>query len=57
MTTNVRFCLSYDPLILDFIASKMNNILRRKRIVDMDVVNDVMSMHQSAITCVVICFL
>ena len=51
MTTSVRFCLSYDPLKLDFIAFKMGNILRRKRIVDKDVVNDIMSKWQSVITC------
>ena len=38
MTTIVEFCLSYDPLI----AFKINIISIRKRIVDMDVVNDVM---------------
>ena len=55
MTTSVRFCLSYDPLILDFIAFfKMGNISRRQRIVGMDVVNDVMSTRQSVITRVVI---
>ena len=38
MTTSVRFYLSHDPLKWDFIASKMGNILRRKRIADTDVV-------------------
>ena len=41
MTTSVRFCLLYDRLKWDFIASKMNIISRRKHIVDTDVVNDV----------------
>ena len=40
MTMSVRFCLSYDPLKWDFIAFKMNFILIRKDIVDMDVAND-----------------
>ena len=40
MTTSVRFCLSYDPLKLDFIAFKVDDISRRKRIDDTDVVND-----------------
>ena len=56
MTTNVRFCLSYDPLKLDFIALEMENISRRKRIVDTDAVNDVTSTRQSIITHVVIQF-
>ena len=30
MTTNVKFCLSYDPLKLDFIALKMDNISEEK---------------------------
>ena len=51
---SVRFCLSYDPLKWDFVAFKMCNISRRKRIVDMDVVHDVTSMRQSVITRVVI---
>ena len=51
---SVRFCLSYDPLKWDFIAFKMNIILLRKRIVDMDVVNNVTYTRQSVITCVVI---
>ena len=34
MTTNVRFCLSYEPF-------KINDYFNRKRIVDTDVVNDV----------------
>ena len=33
MTTSVRFCLSYDPFKLDFIAFKVD----RKCMVDMDV--------------------
>ena len=41
MTTSVRFCFSYDPLKLDFIAFKMDNISSRKRIADTDVGNDV----------------
>ena len=57
MTMSVKFCLSYDPLELDFIAFKMGIISRRKRIVDMDVVCDVRSMRQRVITRVVIRFL
>ena len=56
MTTSVRFCESYDPLKWDVIAFKMN-ILLRKRIVDMNVVNDVTCTRQSIITRVVIRFL
>ena len=40
MTTTVRFYLSYDPLKWDFIFFKMNITSIRKRIADMDVVND-----------------
>ena len=57
MTTSVRFCLSYDPLKLDFIALKMSFISIRKCIVDTDVVNDVTCTRQSVITRVVIRFL
>ena len=57
MTTSVRFCLSYDPLKVYFIVFRMDNILMRKRIVDMDVVNDVTFTRQSVITRVVIRFL
>ena len=39
MTMSVRSCLSYKPLKLDFIAFKMDNISRTKRIADTDVVN------------------
>ena len=46
MTTSVRFCLSYGPLQWDFIAFKVNMISIRKRIVDMDVVNDVTCTRQ-----------
>ena len=48
---SVKFYLSYDPLKWDFIAFKMNNISRRKRIVDMDVVSDVTCMRQSHNMC------
>ena len=41
MTMSVSFCVSYDLLIWDFIAFKMNIISMRERIVDTDVVNDV----------------
>ena len=41
MTTNARFCLSYDSLILNIIALKVNIILIRKRVVEPVVVNDV----------------
>ena len=53
MTTNVSFCLTYDPLKWLFITFKMNIILIRKRIVDTDVVNDIMCTRQSVITPVV----
>ena len=53
----VRFCLSYDPLKLDFITFKMDNNSRRKRIVGTDIVNDVTSKRESVITRVVIRFL
>ena len=56
MTTSVRFCLSYDPLKLDFIAFKMSCISIRKCIVDTDVVNGVTCTRQSVITRVVIGF-
>ena len=46
MITSVRFCLSYVPLKLDFIAFKMYNISRRNRIVDMEVVNDITCTRQ-----------
>ena len=57
MTTSVRFCISYDPLKLDFIAYKMNIISIRKCIVDTDVVSDVTYPRQGVITRVVIRFL
>ena len=50
MTMSVRFCLSYDPLKWDFIAFKNNIISLRKRIADMDVINDVTYTRQSVIT-------
>ena len=56
MTTSVRFCLSYEPLKVYFIAYRIDNILTRKRIVDMDVVIDVTSTRQSVITRVAILF-
>ena len=37
MTTSVRFCLSYDPFRLDFIAFKVDNCSTEKCMVDMDV--------------------
>ena len=43
---SVRFCLPYNPLKLDFNAFKLDNISRRKRIVDTDVVNDCTSTRQ-----------
>ena len=54
MTTSVRVCLSYDPLKLDFIAFKIENISRRKRIVNTNVVIDVRCTPESVITRVVI---
>ena len=54
---SVRFCLSYDPLNLDFIAFKRKNISIRKRMVDTDVVNDVTYARQYDITRAVIRFL
>ena len=53
MTTSVRFCLSYDPLKWDFIAFKLNIISLKKRIVDMNVVNDATRWRRSVITRVV----
>ena len=50
ITTSVRFCLWYDPLKITFYRLKMNIISKRKRIVDTDVVIDVMCMRQSVIT-------
>ena len=46
MTTSVGFCLSYGPFKWDFITVKIVNISRRKRFVDTDVVNDIMSMRK-----------
>ena len=57
MTTSVRFCLSHGPLKREFIAFKMNIISVRKRIVDMDVVNDVTRSRRSVITRVFLRFL
>ena len=57
MITRIRSCLSFDPFKWDFIAYKINIISARKRIVDTDVVNNVTSTRQSAITRVVIRFL
>ena len=57
MTTSVRFCLSYDRLKVDFNSFKIGNILRRKHIADMDVVNEVTCKRKSIITNVVIRFL
>ena len=54
---HMRFCLSYDPFKWDLIAYNINIISARKRIVDMDVVNDIMSTCQSVITHMVIQFL
>ena len=51
MTRSVRFCLSYDHLKLNFIAFKMDNISKRNRLADLDLVNDVMSARQSYYTC------
>ena len=56
MITSVRFCLSYDRLKLDFSAFKMDNISRRRRIVDTDVVDDVTSTRQKVFTRAVIRF-
>ena len=50
MRVSVRFCLSYNPLKLDFNAVKMNIISMRKCIVDTKVVKDVTCMCQSVIT-------
>ena len=57
MTTSVRFCLSYDRLKVDFNSFKIDNILRRKHIADMDVVNEVTCTCKSVTTHVVIRFL
>ena len=50
MTTSVRFCLSYNRLKRDFKTSM------GKRIIDTNVVNDVLHTRQSVITRVVIRF-
>ena len=55
MTTSVRF--SYEPSNMGFYRLKMNIISTRKRIVDMDIVNDVTCTRQSVITRMVIRFL
>ena len=57
MTTSVRFCLSYDSLIMGFYRLKNKQYFKKKCIVDTDVVNDVTSSRQSVITRVVIRFL
>ena len=57
MATSVRLCVSYDLFMGLCIAFKMNIIPASKCIVDSDIVNDVMWMHQSVITHVVIRFL
>ena len=49
MTTNVRFCISYEPLKWDFNDSKIDNISRRIQI-DTDVVNGFKSTRQTVIT-------
>ena len=41
ITTSVRFCLSCDISEWDFIDYEMNIISKGKRIIDMEVVNDV----------------
>ena len=59
MTTNVRFCLSYDPLKRDLIAFQMSIVPKikiNKRFVDTDVVNGITCMRQSIITRLVIRF-
>ena len=52
MTTSVRFCLSYDPL-MGFYSPQNYIISGRKRMVDTDVVSDVTYTHQSVIAHVV----
>ena len=54
MTRSVIFCLSYDPLNLDFIAFNINIISIRKRILDTDIVNDFTCTYQSVLRHVVI---
>ena len=54
VNASLRFCLSCDSLKLEFIAFKMNIILLRKLVVDMDIVSNVTCMRQSVITHVVI---
>ena len=57
MTMSIRFCLSYDSVIRDFIAFKLNFISIRKHIVERDVVSDVTCTRQSVITRSVMRFL
>ena len=54
--TSVRFCLSCDPLICNFITFKINIILKIKLIVDMDVVIENTCKLQRVITRVAIQF-
>ena len=57
MTSSVRHCLSYDfKMELNQLQNEYYN-LKTKRIVDMDVVNDVTCPRQSVIIRVVIRFL
>ena len=57
MTMNVRFCLLYNSSKKGFITAKLNFLSIRKCTVDTDNVNDIMRMHQSVISHVVIPFL
>ena len=54
--TYIRFCLSYVPLKRDSFALKMNIVLIKEHIVDMDVVNDVTCTRLSVITRVVMTY-
>ena len=57
MITSVRIWLSYDLLKMGFIAFELNIISIIKRIVDMDIDNDVTCTRKSVITRVVIRYL
>ena len=57
MKTSVRFCLLYNPINWDFIAFKMIIFSIRKRIADIDVINDVTFTFKIVITRVNIRFL
>ena len=56
MSTSVRFCLSYDPLKLDFIAFKMDHISEENALLTR-ALSVMLRVRASVITRVVIRFL